>query len=219
MSDINYPLLRSVLQSIRNNPKAHNQGSWVGVKGEEPESFEKFVISHARIGQEEFVVATGSCQTTACIAGWTLLHSEYKADDIYKVSSLNNVASYDSLVDPEGRLVINDDIGRAAARHLGIFELAYDQVFMDMVDNRAVAQMMFLHDKGRLPVPVAVDLDDDGERSEYTLEDTEPNDLMDFTHLELDGQDNEEFTRVWYARFEQEFVPELTVAQEWGSDV
>lgn len=200
---VNYDLIHEVLQSIRNHPQHHDQSSWIGVKGSSLDQVENFTIRHKTIEGVDFLLAEGSCETSACIAGWALLHQGFRADRPWIGHSSKPEALYQNFVN-EDTLVKSFDIGSEAALQLGIAGEAYDQVFMDMDNKRAVAQLMFLYEKGRLPSLVAYD---DGEE----VEDFQPADDMDFyDRYVFEGQESDDFRDEWYARFEEVFpyVPE-----------
>lgn len=202
---VNYPLIADVLQSIRNHPQHHDQTSWVGVKGASRNEVEGFAIKHQTIERVDILLAEGSCKTSACIAGWALLHQGFNAENPWKGNAQEPEAFYQKFRSADGETIIKSfDIGPEAALLLGIHDESYDQVFMDMNNKRAVAQLMFLYEKGRLPVVVAYD---DGEE----VEDFRPADDMDFyDRYVFEDQESDDFEEEWYARFEEAFpyVPE-----------
>ena len=210
---VNYDLIHEVLQSIRNNPEKHDQDSWVAVKGQDIEDAQGFIVNHVRIGLDDFFVATGSCNTTACIAGWALLHSEYVAAD---ANILGTTGRYDALRDADGNSYYYSEVGELAARRLGIENERYEQLFMDFINKRAIAQLMFLYEKGRLPDPTVTELNEEtGEGEDADLSKWDAEEIMDADHLLLEGMHDEEFAREWYARFEAAFAPEKTAAEEF----
>lgn len=204
MSEVNIELVGQVLQSIRNNPKAHDQSIWVGAMTAGYKEADKFVIQNTRISMEDLLVATGSCQTTACIAGWALLHNEFVATECRSISA--NV-QYSHLMDPDGDRYAYSEVGVKAAEYLGIDKMPYGQLFNDYVDERAIAQLMYLYVNGELPSAIATDQDEDGEVVDYTVDEIEPEEIMEFDYLLLAGMHEEDFTREWYKRFEEAFTP------------
>lgn len=144
---INYPLIEVVLQSIRNHPDKHEQAVWVGAKAEKKEEAEGFLIQHQTIGKDEFLVATGSCKTAACIAGWTLLHQGFVAQANRDALSGNeeNQVWYSALSNGEDSEFDPENIAPRAAEELGILDEECDQIFLDLNNQRAVAQLMFLY--------------------------------------------------------------------------
>lgn len=208
MPEVNYSLIAEVLQSIRNNPEHHDQSTWIGVRADTKEDLDQFVISHKSLNRQDLLVAEGSCRTSACIAGWTLLLEGYKAHDPYSSSGYGNDTYYEEFSAPKGHIVDVFSIVEEAAHLLGIGEGA-DQIFMDMDSKRAVAQLMFVYEKGRLPEVKAYD--DENE----PVEDFDPAEDMDhYDRYVFDGQESEEFCDEWYARFWKTF-PALKGQEEW----
>lgn len=197
---VNYPLIADVLQSIRNNPKHHDQTSWVGAKADTKAEINQFVISHKVIKGQDFLVAEGSCETSACIAGWALLLEGYEAfspGDVRYAPRLDTY--YEKFSSPEGPIVDSFSVSEEAAYLLRIHEGA-DQIFMDMDNKRAVAQLMFVFEKGRLPQLDVYDEEDE------LVEDFDPSDDMEcYDRYVFNGQESDEFRDEWYARFEETF--------------
>lgn len=198
---VNYELVAEVLQSIRNHPQHHDQSSWVGVKGSSLDQVEKFTIRHKTIEGVDFLLAEGSCETSACIAGWTLLHQGFRAEKPWNGHSSKPEAFYQRFVSSDGESSATTfDIGPEAALQLGIHEEDYDQVFMDMDNKRAVAQLMFLYEKGRLPSLLVYDGDD------QLVEEFDSCDDMDFyDRYVFEDQESDDFRDQWYDRFLEAF--------------
>lgn len=214
MSEVNYELLHKVLQSVRNHPEHHDQSSWVGVVAPTPGEASKFTFSSVRIGMSDLIVAEGSCETSACLAGWTLLHSSFVARD---GRSFDTQVRFDAFSAPSGDSVSFESVGEEAASLLGISNMRWGQVFFDYVNNRAIAQMMFLYVRGHLPEPVVTEVDEEtGETSDPDLSEWEDEVIMDSEYLLLDGMDHEQFAREWYERFLDFFVPEKEVVGSRG---
>lgn len=197
---VNYPLIADVLQSIRNNPKHHDQTTWVGAEANTKAEINQFVISHKVVKGQDLLVAEGSCNTSACIAGWALLLEGYEAFAPRDVDYSQRADTfYEKFSTPSGSTVDCFSVSEEAAFLLRIYEGA-DQIFMDMDNKRAVAQLMFVFEKGRLPELEAFDEEGD------LAEDFDPSDDMEcYDRYVFNGQESDEFRDEWYARFEETF--------------
>ena len=197
---VNYPLIADVLQSIRNNPKHHDQTAWVGAKANTNAEINQFVISHKVIKGQDLLVAEGSCETSACIAGWALLLEGYDAFSPVDVQHARRADTYyEKFSSPEGPIVDRFSVSGEAAYLLRIHEGA-DQIFMDMDNKRAVAQLMFVFEKGRLP-----ELDVYDEEDEFVADFDPSYDMECYDRYVFNGQESDEFRDEWYARFEETF--------------
>lgn len=200
MSSPNYPLIAEVLQAIRNHPERHNQESWVALKTPEGKKREEFALNHLTIKGEELIVAEGSCQTSACIAGWALLYEGFEASDPFPNGMADNI-SYMRMTSPEGEGFPSYEVATIAAHVLGIpQDQNADQLFMDMEEDRAVAQLMYFYDNGRLPELEVYE-------GEFLLEDFDPSNDMDISwcRFEFDGVASDEFVSAQKKRFEELF--------------
>jgi hypothetical protein len=169
---INKELIGKILQSIQNHPREHRQTSWFG-------------WSHLNSGdQKDIEDFEKDCGTTACIAGWALLHEGYKFEKSeisasIIVTSPSGEVSSDVLVPSAAEeLIVNgaDDDG----------SLDLYNVFYDLSEDRALAKFMFLYENERLPIESE---DDDGDRFLETLFE-------------------DDFTETWTEKINETFPPQ-----------
>ena len=141
----NTELAGKILQSIADHPEEHKQASWIATD-----------IIQAE-GDFEFSLAEfeNDCGTTACIAGWALLHEGYT----FKIDSSwdEKYEEYDTVTCAlkEGRMVMDHDYGRVASKALANNDQnlaeAIRPLFHDMNEEFAIAKLTHLYFLGRLP--------------------------------------------------------------------
>ena len=199
---MNKKLLAKVIQSIVDQPEKHEQESWVRVAAPH-DTFGEVVIDpevkltlKGEVPISNLLALEGSCETTACIAGWTLLHEGYATDasdlPAYGVVRVNQILS------PDGDKFSFEDIGLEAANRLGLWDQPFGQLFYDMNEESALAQLMFLYENERLP-----------EIENTYTDDFEPDDMQDYDRedLRVEGESFETFTSTWLAVLHEKFPP------------
>ena len=204
MSSPNYPLIAEVLRSLRDHPDHHDQSSWVGITASKPEDLQKFTIKHEIVNGKDFLVSEGSCQTSACIAGWTLLHEGFKVSDPHGVGIGGNRTIFRGFTSPEGDSYDLYSVGDLAAERLGplSWQNDFSQLFMDMEEDRAISQLMYLYDHGRLPKMEVYD----EYGNPYTEEEFNPDEDMDMdARFVFAGMESDEFVSVQMKRFREAF--------------
>lgn len=192
---MNKKLIAKVIQSIQNQPEKHDQNSWVRIDSDDR------TLLHGLTPQvpiTNLLELEGACETSACIAGWALLHEGYMA----------NVPGYDhygsvriiTVFDQDGNGFSSDGVGKEAAELLGIQDLSYGQLFYDMHEDGALAQLVYLHENGDLP-----EIEYVGEEGYDFL----PEDIQDYDRddLRFDGMVSENFINTWLAVANEKFPP------------
>lgn len=139
---VNKELLGKVLQSIADHPGEHNQESWIGLPGEGEEEGEfSFTLDDFQ----------NECGTSACVAGWTLLHEGFQFDiDIQWDEEFQYHHAVSRAV--RGELELSErEYPRVAAKALGDPEYLYSrwgEIFHDMHRDQVIARLMYAYTTG-----------------------------------------------------------------------
>lgn len=206
---MNKKLIAKVIQSIVDQPEKHEQESWVRVAAPH-DTFGEVVIDpevkltlKGEVPISNLLALEGSCETTACIAGWTLLHEGY-VTDASDLPTYGNVR-VNRILSPHGDKFTFEDIGLEAANRLGLWDQPFGQLFYDMNEESALAQLMFLYENERLP-EIEVMCDEDYGEGEGVFV---PDYMQDYDREDLlvEGVDIETFTRTWLAVLHEKFQP------------
>jgi hypothetical protein len=197
MPDLNYPLIAEILQAIQDQPDKHDQDTWMTVSHETlvQMSNEGFTVE---LGLDSLLVPDDVCGTSACIAGWAVMLSGYKA--ISKGG--RTIRDFRS---PEGFFFDDYSIAAEAGKLIGLDKDGIEQIFHDYTDDEAKAQLMFLYEKGRIP-KITVD-------SPFG---TAIHDTVEFEDYDLyiEGQPQADFTEEWFQRLNNTFPPQKPTKKE-----
>lgn len=185
-------LIRNVLQSIRDNPQEHNQRFWF-------DELDGGITEDRTLTAQDFADGN-ACGTTACIAGWITLHDGWsykviKGEDSYGPLISHTLVKGDEFRDP-------DEAPYIAEAALGLerddedFDLNLGQIFYDLDNKRAIAQLMYYYKNGELP------------RQETCHS-------SGFPILEIAGVPENDFVKKWYdEKFLTEFTPTKIEAKQ-----
>lgn len=181
---INAALIGRVLQSIADHPEEHDQNRWIQSAGSLSEVGNE-------LGLEDF---ESGCGTSACIAGWTVLHAGWKyqmAEEEYQEWDGQTVKLKEVVLVKAGE---REDTSRTPKLALEALGDPYNKsdiasVFYDFNDERAIAKLMFFYENGRAPKQRDV------RGEEYSIEGFAP----------------EIFADLWYAKWEKAFPPKVEV--------
>lgn len=180
---VNTELIGKVLQSIQDHPFEHVQNYWLDWTR---------VSGGSVFGLEDL---KHDCGTAACAAGWTLLHEGYQFrvipyDEMDPIRPHRIQALKDGKVLPEGSIPET-----AAERISDDSDIDFHQLFYDLNEERAKAQLMFLYENGHLP-----------EMTDWSGDELSVDDLQDEGGF-IGGKRWEDFVDEWVAILNDTFPP------------
>jgi hypothetical protein len=152
----NVALMEKILRSVINHPDEHYQGSWFSVV--DYDELPGKVLTLEALEAE----AKNDCGTSACIAGWALLH------DGWKVKEMATPYSSSDIIAKGSRTIENPDYVGMGAEILGLGADEARNLFLVADETVAVATLYSIVKTGEIPKELHPDwYPDDAPEDEY----------------------------------------------------